>query len=87
MSFLLSNLQVASNEEGLRSSWFTGTVLQIVNDQALVRYDELLEDDGEACMDASCATVIYLSMTVMHALHGFPMIRLIGTSLRVNLSQ
>ena len=39
--------QVASNEEGLRSSWFTGTVLQIVNDQALVRYDELLEDDGE----------------------------------------
>ncbi|CAI5964638.1 unnamed protein product [Closterium sp. NIES-65] len=39
-------LTVASNEEGLRGSWFTGTVLQIVGNRALVRYDELLDDDA-----------------------------------------
>ncbi|GJP75066.1 hypothetical protein CLOP_g5564 [Closterium sp. NIES-67] len=39
-------VEVASNEEGLRGSWFTGTVLQMEARRALVRYDQLLDDAG-----------------------------------------
>ena len=39
--------QVATNEAGLRGSWFTGTVLRMKGNHALVKYDELLTDDGE----------------------------------------
>lgn len=35
-----------SDEEGLRGGWFSGKVLRVTKGQALVVYDELLDDDG-----------------------------------------
>jgi hypothetical protein len=39
-------MQVMSEEEGLRGGWFSGKVLMLTEEAALVAYDELLNDDG-----------------------------------------
>lgn len=57
--------QVASNEEGIRGSWFTGLIVEMhptgCPTEALVRYDELLHDSGER---ARCRTVPWPSRTM-----------------------
>ncbi|CAK9206439.1 unnamed protein product [Sphagnum troendelagicum] len=41
-----SLVEVMSEEEGLRGGWFSGKVLMLTEEAALVAYDELLNDDG-----------------------------------------
>jgi hypothetical protein len=43
---LTLHMQVMSEEEGLRGGWFSGKVLMLTEEAALVAYDELLNDDG-----------------------------------------
>ncbi len=46
MTGLTLHMQVMSEEEGLRGGWFSGKVLMLTEEAALVAYDELLNDDG-----------------------------------------
>lgn len=46
MTSLTLHMQVMSEEEGLRGGWFSGKVLMLTEEAALVAYDELLNDDG-----------------------------------------
>jgi hypothetical protein len=47
------HMQVMSEEEGLRGGWFSGKVLMLTEEAALVAYDELLNDDGFSLLPCS----------------------------------